>query len=72
MVVVILRIAHLQGAIGREASQPKKRACPGETPHLAGNAIKTPDAPELGSGLSKISGGSSFADDPQARTYFQS
>ena len=32
---------------------------------------QTPDAPDLGSGLSGIPGGSGFADDPHARTHHQ-
>ena len=55
-----------------EASYAEKKGCPGETPHLVGNAIKLLTRPVFGSGPSGIPGGSGFADDPQARTYHQS
>ena len=39
--------------------------------HIEPSQDQTPDAPDLGRSPSEISGGSGFADDPQARTYGQ-
>ena len=57
-----------RGPDGREASRPKKRAVSWRKLTSGGQHNQTPDAPDLGSGPSEISGGSGSVATSQTRT----